>query len=82
MFEKIEWEEFRKTGLLWFVNTILHTFGLAIVVEYDDNGHIESVYPAKTKIRGFTTETNTVGYEQVTKYMQENASELLKAFEE
>lgn len=27
MVKKKTWQEFRKTGLLWFMNTILHAFG-------------------------------------------------------
>lgn len=35
MVKKKTWQEFRKTGLLWFMNTILHAFGWAIVVEVE-----------------------------------------------
>ena len=35
MVKKKTWQEFRKTGLLWFINTILHAFGWAIVVEVE-----------------------------------------------
>ena len=45
-----EWEEFRKSGLLWFINMMLHVFGWAIVYEYE-NEKITSVYPARTNSR-------------------------------
>ena len=36
MLTKKSWNEFREVGLLWFVNRILHLFGWAICVDYDD----------------------------------------------
>ena len=47
------WEEFRDSGLLWFINTILHAFGWAIVVEMD-KGEIIRCYPARVKFRVFS----------------------------
>lgn len=32
------WEDFRESGLLWFINTILHVFGWAIVVFKNNEG--------------------------------------------
>ena len=32
------WEEFRGTGLLWMMNSILHLFGWAIVYEVEEIG--------------------------------------------
>ena len=37
MINKKTWEEFRDSGLLWFVNTILHMFGWGIAVEVERN---------------------------------------------
>lgn len=76
MVNKKTWEEFQSTGLLWFINTILHTFGWAIVIEKED-GAITGVYPARVKYRGFDEKSNTKGYRNVSKYMRENAVELL-----
>ena len=45
MVKKKTWQEFRKTGLLWFINTILHAFGWAIVVEVEKE-EITGAYPA------------------------------------
>lgn len=69
------WEEFRKSGLLWWINMILHTFGWALVMEFE-NEKIKRVYPARVKFRGFGEEYNTEGYQAISKYMKENATEL------
>ena len=70
------WEEFRKTGLLLFVNQILHIFGWAIVCEID-NGITIKVYPARVKFRGFSENSTKIAYEEITKYMVDNDEELL-----
>ena len=85
MTEKRSWREFRKTGLLWFINSILHLFGWAIVFEFcewTDKNNIdtepETVYPTRTKNRGFSEANNSEGYEKVTEYLNENIVGLLK----
>ena len=76
--EEKTWEEFIESGLLWFVNTILHLFGWAIVVFKNDNGEIEKVSPARVNWRGFSEESNDKGYKNVTKFLSENIEDLLK----
>jgi len=78
---KKTWKEFQESGLLWFVNTFLHTFGWSLVIEID-NGKIVNAYPARVKFRGFDETTNAKGYLNVTKYMKENAENLLKEAKE
>lgn len=75
MVEEKSWKEFRETGLFWFVNTILHTFGWALVLEIEDD-EIHRVYPARVKFRGFSEDINTDGYIKLSKYMKENAEQL------
>ena len=75
MIEKKSWAEFRETGLFWWMNMILHTFGWAIVVEIDE-GEIINVYPARVKFRGFDEESNTDGYIKVSNYLKENIGQL------
>lgn len=76
---KEKWKEFRSTGLLWFINTILHTFGYAIKYKVDrETGDLLDVYPDRVKFRGFPEESNTKGYIKVSQYMKDNADELLK----
>ena len=82
MVKEKTWKEFRESGLLWWINMILHTFGWAIVIELDENGEITKAYPARVKFRGFEEGNNSMGYQQVTKYMVDNAEELLRESEE
>jgi hypothetical protein len=78
------WEEFRDSKLLWFINTILHVFGWAIVINTnkDDNSAITDIYPARVKFRGFSEAINKDGYIGLSKYMKENCEELLKEAKE
>ena len=78
MVNKKSWEEFRESGMLWWINMILHTFGWAIVIQYNDDREITEVYPARVKFRGFSVENNTEGYRKVSKYMYENIDEICK----
>jgi hypothetical protein len=73
--EKKTWEEFRETGLFLWINKILHTFGWVIVLEMQQN-KVMSIFPARTKWRGFKTSDDTESYEKIAKYMKENAEEL------
>lgn len=81
MVNKKTWKEFRESGMLWWINMILHTFGWAIVCE-SENGNITDAYPARVKFRGFSEESNTKGYKNVSKYLNDNAAELLRESEE
>lgn len=78
--KKQTWQEFRNSGLLWWINMILHTFGWAIVFEVD-NKEI-TVYPARVRCRGFDEDGNTKGYIKVSQYLKENADDLLKEAKE
>lgn len=79
MIEKKTWEEFRETGLLWLINTTLHVFGWCIVYETKTG----EAYPARTKFRGFSNESDTKGYRMVSAYLQENIDTIKdEAFEE
>lgn len=76
MVTKISWKEFKNSGMLWWINMILHTFGLAIVYDMED-GEIKDVYPARVKYRGFGEKNNTEGYIKVSEYINKNSKELL-----
>jgi len=67
--------------LLWWINQQLHIFGWSIVVVMKDDKILEA-YPARVKFRGFDDNNNTQGYIKVSKYMKENAEELLKEAKE
>lgn len=70
---KKNWSEFRRSGLLWFINTILHLFGWSIVIEMEF-GEIVTAYPQRVNFRGFKEEDNTKGYKRLTEYMKDNAT--------
>lgn len=78
MYNKKTWEDFRDTGLLWWINQLLHTFGWSIVIEMDDNKEIIDVYPARVTFRGFPEQSNTTGYLKLSKYMKDNAEVLYR----
>jgi len=65
------WQEFRDSGMLWYVNMNLHVFGWAIVDNINDDKEITKVYPQRVKYRGFSEESNTRGYEKVTKFLNQ-----------
>lgn len=47
MINKISWKEFKDSGVLWWINMILHTFGLAIVFDMED-GEVTYVRNVRT----------------------------------
>ena len=77
MIKKKTWEDFRNSGLLWFINSILHVFGWSIVVTMDKD-EVLDVYPARVKFRGFPEESNTNGYKNISNYLKENIDEISK----
>jgi hypothetical protein len=73
------WEEFKSCGLLLFINQILHIFGWAICFEYDEKQeNIIKVYPARVKFRGFDNKNVSKSYEDLSKYMKDNAETFYK----
>lgn len=78
MITKKTWKEFRESGLLFITNQFLHIFGYALVYNFDDNGEIKEVYPARVKYRGFGEKQIEDGYKKISKYMVDNAVELEK----
>ena len=78
--KKKTWDEFRETGLLWFINSILYVFGWAIVIYVEDKKFIDA-YPARVCFRGFSEEINSKGYKKVTHYLNENINDLMKDLE-
>ena len=69
--EEKTWEEFRTSGMLWWINRILHTFGWAIVIEYDGNPAVEvRAYPARVDYRGFSRDDEEKGYQNVSTFLK------------
>lgn len=76
MINKISWKKFRDSGMLWWINMILHTFGLAIVLDIEDE-EVKDVYPARVKYRGFGEKNNTEGYIKVSEYMNKKCRNII-----
>ena len=76
------WAEFRESGLLWWINMILHTFGWAICLEMSTEHEIARAYPARVKFRGFDPKLNDKGYIKVSDYLKENIDDLCKESKE
>ena len=70
MIKRISWEQFRQSGMLWWVNRILHTFGLVIVVEVNEDGKVLEAYPAECDYQGFGMEDEIEGFAKVSQYMK------------
>lgn len=77
---KKTWVEFKDTGLLWWVNRILHLYGWVIVFDYHDEDPtaLVDVYPARTIWRGFPNRQEVSGFKKLSKYLKENIDELEK----
>lgn len=71
------WETFRASGLLWWINGLLHMFGWAIVMDVNEDQTIESCYPARVRFRGFNEASNDAGYIKVTDYLKAHIDELV-----
>lgn len=73
--EARSWDEFRKTGLFMFVNTILHAFGWALVVEMEnykelgEEAPVTKCYPARVKFRGFGEDDQTQMHQRIADYL-------------
>jgi hypothetical protein len=79
MVTKKTWADFRNTGLVLFINNILHVFGWAIVFEIDDDsGSVVDCYPARVKFRGFDEKSSGESFEKIATFLKENADQLHK----
>jgi hypothetical protein len=76
MIERKSWEEFRASGLLWWINRTLHLFGWAIVVGIESDGEVFEVYPARVRFRGFDTDSEIKGFIALTDHLGENIKAL------
>lgn len=70
----ISGKEFRESGALWFVNSILHLFGMAITWNPDTDELKASI----VRYRGFESDNNDKGYKMLTDYLKEHVGELEK----
>jgi len=82
MIEEKSIEEFRNTGLLLIINQILHIFGWAIVIEFNDDNEPIRMYPARCKFRGFSDKSVEKSYKLINDYLKNNINEISKDLEE
>ena len=75
--EERSWDEFRQAGLLWWINRQLHLFGWAVAVEIDEENRVKNVYPARCTFRGFSPDSETEGFTQLTTHLQNEAAGLM-----
>lgn len=71
------WDAFRKVGLLWWVNRMLHLFGWAIVVDTNEDGKATHAYPARVRFRGFSDESETAGFKALASHLSEEGIRLV-----
>lgn len=71
------WDDFRASGVFWFMNTFLHMFGWTVVVEVED-GKVLRAFPARVQFRGFDEKSNDEGYAKVSNFLRDNIEELHK----
>jgi hypothetical protein len=72
--KEISGKEFRESGAMWFVNQILHLFGMAI----SWNSDTDELKANIVKYRGFDQTLQDKGYELLTSYLKDNIAELEK----
>lgn len=77
MIERRSWDEFRETGLPWYVNQIMQVFGWSLAFDIDEEGKIKEAFPVRTKFRGFSDEVINRNTKKLTQYMIDNGKELL-----
>lgn len=66
------WEEFRKTGLFFFINSILHAFGWVLFVKMEGDKVVECL-PGRTSFRGFSEEDQDGEHTKIANYLAEQA---------
>lgn len=79
-FKQDEWtkeitgKEFRESGALWFVNQILHLFGMALTWNPDT----DEIKATICRFRGFDEKSITNGYKKLTRYLKNSVKDLEK----
>jgi hypothetical protein len=72
--KEITGKEFKDSGALWFVNSILHLFGMAITW----NPETDELKASIVRFRGFSLDANDKGYKNLSNYLKDNINELEK----
>jgi hypothetical protein len=79
---RISWEDLRATGALLVVNQILHTYGLALTVQVEEDGSISDAYPTRCRLRGFPQPYQDEEYSKLARYLAANAEQLVEDTEQ
>ena len=69
MTTKDNWKEFRDKGLLLYINQMLHVFGYAITMTFDDKKEITDVSPIKCDYSGFAEDDTAIAYRRIRYHM-------------
>jgi hypothetical protein len=64
------WNQFRRTGLLAFVNSFLHAFGWTLTVEVDEDNIVMDAWPEQTKKRGFSPKSMSTMYSKLDRWLK------------
>lgn len=79
MMSERSWKKFVDDGMLLIINQFLHVFGYVLTYQTDrENKNIVRMFPARTKFRGFSTESTSIAYKKISTYMKNNADQLNK----
>jgi hypothetical protein len=70
--KEITGKEFQESGALWFVNSILHLFGMAITW----NPETDELKASLCRFRGFDSKNNDAGYMKLTQYLKDNIEQI------
>lgn len=70
------WDEFRQSGLAWWINSALHVFGWALVFETSLDGVVLRCFPARTIFRGWDEKSQDEGFKRVSAYLKDNIDEI------
>lgn len=74
---QMSWDEFRETGLLQWVNQLLHTFGITIEVQVKD-GSVIKAYPKRCEYRGFYRKGTEDMYIKITKFIASSVPKMMQ----
>jgi len=76
-------KDFVGTGMLWFVNRILHAFGFQLSYDADPTtGALSDFYVCRTIYRGFGDAIEDEGYQNVAEYLSTTAPSLFSEIQD
>ena len=68
--DSFSWEDFRESGLLWWINRQLHLFQVSIACEVEEDGSVSKVYPVRSNLtQGFREADEIDGFFKLENFM-------------